>query len=129
MRSDHFSDFGTLSYISEVGVIVFNSTNWRFRVDRKWPDYRAFCDRLFFATSSEVPPEIFPEECGLFIADAYGAAMIREAPEHRLAPATRKAITLSFSRIAAARLMQAEWAADRLGMANPNQADQDEPVL
>jgi hypothetical protein len=36
--------------------------------------------------------------------------MIREAPEHRLPPATRKSVTLSFSRIAAQRLLLAEWA-------------------
>jgi hypothetical protein len=36
--------------------------------------------------------------------------MIREAPEHRLAPATRKSVMLNFSRAAAQRLMMAEWA-------------------
>jgi hypothetical protein len=36
--------------------------------------------------------------------------MIREAPEHRMAPATRKSVTLNFSRAAAQRLMMAEWA-------------------
>ena len=81
-----------------------------FRVDRKWPDYRLHCDRLFFATHKDVPLDIFPEECGLFLSDGYGAHMIREAPEHRLAPATRKAVTLNFSRVAAQRLLMAEWA-------------------
>jgi hypothetical protein len=57
-----------------------------------------------------VPVDIFPEECGLFLSDGYGAHMLREAPEHRLPPATRKAVTLNFSRAAAQRLMMAEWA-------------------
>jgi hypothetical protein len=76
-----------------------------FRVDQKWPFYRAHCDRLYFATTVRVPQEIFPVDCGLIIADAYGAEIIREAPEHRLAAATRKAVTLRFARLAAMRLL------------------------
>ncbi|MGO7259271.1 MmcB family DNA repair protein, partial [Rhizobium brockwellii] len=51
-------------------------------------------------STSRVPLEIFPEDCGLFLSDGYGAHMIREAPEHRMAPATRKSVTLNFSRAA-----------------------------
>lgn len=74
------------------------------RTDRKWPDYRACCDRLSFAIPGHVPPEIMPEDAGLIVADAYGAAVLRDPPEHRLAPATRKAVTLRFAQAAAARL-------------------------
>jgi hypothetical protein len=38
----------------------------------------------------------------------------------------RKSMTLNFSRIAAARLMHAEWAADRLGIPNPNEPSENE---
>ena len=38
-----------------------------FRADQKWPDYRAHCDRLFFATCMDVPCEIFPPDTGLQI--------------------------------------------------------------
>ena len=41
-------------------------------------------DRLYFATHSGVPLDIFPEECGLLLSDGYDAEMIRDAPEHRL---------------------------------------------
>jgi hypothetical protein len=119
------ADIVTLSEKGEIWIVEIKSSIEDFRVDRKWPDYRAYCDRLYFATLSDVPAEIFPAECGLFLADSFGAEMIRDAPEHRLSPATRKAITLSFSRIAAARLMHAEWAADRLGIPNPNQGEED----
>jgi len=119
------ADIVTLSEKGEIWIIEIKSSIEDFRVDRKWPDYRAYCDRLFFATLPDVPANIFPEECGLFVSDSYGAEMIRDAPEHRLSPAARKAITLSFSRIAAARLMHAEWAADRLGIANPNEGGED----
>jgi hypothetical protein len=121
LSSGRRADLVTLSDKGEIWIIEIKSSIEDFRADHKWRDYRAYCDRLFFATLRDVPAEIFPEDCGLFLSDAYGAEMIRQAPEHRLQPASRKAMTLNFSRIAAARLMHAEWAADRLGIPNPNQ--------
>jgi len=41
---------------------------------------------------------------GLIVADAFGAAIVCEAPEHRLHAATRKSVTLAFARAAALRL-------------------------
>lgn len=87
-----------------VWIVEIKSSVEDFRLDRKWPDYRLSCDRLFFATSAHVPPEIFPEDAGLIRADAYGAELVREAPEHRLAGATRKAMLLRFAQAAATRL-------------------------
>jgi hypothetical protein len=126
LRSGRRADIVTLSEKGEIWIIEIKSSIEDFRVDRKWPEYRNFCDRLYFATLPDVPEAIFPEDAGLFIADQYGAELIRDAPEHRLAPATRKSMTLNFSRIAAARLMHAEWAADRLGIPNPNEPTADE---
>ena len=62
------------------------------------------CDRLFFATCLEVPCDIFPKDTGLIVADAYGAQIVCEAPEHRLHAATRKSMTLAIARAAALRL-------------------------
>lgn len=126
LRSGRRADLVTLSEKGEIWIIEIKSSIEDFRVDRKWPEYRSFCDRLYFATLPDVPEAIFPEDAGLFIADQYGAELIRDAPEHRLAPAMRKSMTLNFSRIAAARLMHAEWAADRLGIPNPNEPTADE---
>ncbi len=50
--------------------------------------------------------ELIPEECGLIVADAYGAAILREAPEHALSGPRRKAVTLRFAH-SAARLLHA----------------------
>jgi hypothetical protein len=110
LSSGRRADLISLSERGEIWIIEIKSSIEDFRVDRKWPDYRADCDRLFFATHPGVPLDIFPEDCGLFLSDGYGAHMVREAPEHRLPPATRKAVTLNFSRTAAQRLMLAEWA-------------------
>ena len=105
------ADLIALSEKGEIWIIEIKSSIEDFRVDRKWPDYRRYCDRLFFATHPGVPIEIFPEDCGLLLSDGYAGHLHRQAPEHRLAPATRKSVTLEFSRTAAQRLMYAEWAA------------------
>jgi hypothetical protein len=45
-----------------------------------------------------------PAEAGLIVADAFGAAVLREAPEHRLAASTRRAMLMRFAHAAAHRL-------------------------
>ena len=74
------------------------------RADQKWPEYRAHCDRLFFAFTQDLPCGIFPDETGLIIADAYGAHLQRAAPEHRLPAPTRKSMTVRFALAAAQRI-------------------------
>jgi hypothetical protein len=80
------------------------------KADSKWPDYRDYCDRLFFATLEDVPEAIFPPDCGFIRADTHGAALLRDAPEHRLAAARRKAVTLRIAQAASQRLYAAELA-------------------
>ena len=67
-------------------------------------DYRLHCDRFFFATIVDVPCDIFPADAGLIVADAFGAAVMCEAPEHRLPAPTRKTVMLRFAHAAALRL-------------------------
>jgi hypothetical protein len=105
------ADLIALSEKGEIWIIEIKSSLEDFRVDRKWPDYRGYCDRLFFATHAGVPLDVFPQDCGLLLSDGYSGHLLRDAPEHRLAAATRKSVTLDFSRAAAQRLMAAEWAA------------------
>ena len=119
LASGRRADLITLSSSGEIWIVEIKSSIEDFRVDRKWPDYRQHCDRLFFATHKEVPLDIFPEDCGLFLSDGYDAHMIREAPEHRLTAATRKSVTLNFSRVAAQRLMMAELAAGSMSGGKP----------
>lgn len=91
---------------SDAGIIIveIKSSIADFRSDQKWPEYRAHCDQLYFAIPETLPIGIMPLDTGLIIADAYGAALMREAPLHKLAPATRRALTLRFARTAALRL-------------------------
>ena len=87
-----------------IWIVEIKSSVEDFRADQKWMDYRAHCDRLFFATTLQVPCEIFPKDTGLIVADAFAARIMCEAPEHRLHAATRKCMMLAFARCAALRL-------------------------
>ncbi len=46
----------------------------------------------------------FPADTGLIVADAYGAHLHCEAPEHRLPAPTRKLMTIRFALAAAQRI-------------------------
>lgn len=85
-------------------VIEVKSCARDFLTDQKWPDYRDFCDRLFFAVDCDFPLSLLPEDVGLVVTDGYEATLLREAPDHALAPARRKALLHRFAMIAAARL-------------------------
>lgn len=112
LASGRRADLVGLGEKGEIWIVEIKTSVEDLRADRKWPDYRLHCDRLFFATHPGVPAEIFPPECGLILSDGYGAELLREAPEHRLSAATRKAVTLSFARLSAFRLQDAEWSAN-----------------
>jgi hypothetical protein len=104
LASGRRADLVALGTDGEVVIVEIKSSVADYRADQKWIDYRLHCDRLFFATTLDVPCEIFPPDTGLIIADAYGASIICEAPEHRLHAATRKSVLLAFARAAALRL-------------------------
>ncbi len=97
------ADVVALGPKGDVWIVEIKSSLEDFRADHKWPEYRDFCDRLFFASHAGVSAAIFPEEAGLIVADGFGGAVLREAPEHRLAPAARRAVTLRFAHAAARR--------------------------
>lgn len=104
LPSGRRADLVALGGDGEIVIVEIKSSVADFRADRKWMDYRLHCDRLFFATVADVPCEIFPPDAGLIVADAFGASIICEAPEHRIATATRKTMMLRFAHAAALRL-------------------------
>jgi hypothetical protein len=85
-------------------IVEIKSSLEDFRSDGKWPEYRDYCDQLFFAIPQSMDPEIMPGDTGLIIADQWGAEIIRPAPDTGLHASRRKAVTLSFARTAAQRL-------------------------
>jgi len=85
-------------------IVEIKSSIADFRADRKWRDYAAHCDRLYFAISDEMPVHVMPDEAGLIVADRFGAEIVREAEPRVIAPATRRAVMLRFAMAAADRL-------------------------
>jgi hypothetical protein len=74
------------------------------RGDSKWPDYLEYCDLFYFAIPPDFPPEHVPSETGLIIADRYGGEIVKSADAQTLHASRRKAVTLSFAKVAAERL-------------------------
>lgn len=72
--------------------------------DRKWRGYLPYCERFYFAVPVGFDLSLPPEDAGLIVADRFGAEVLRESTVSMLAPARRKALTLSFARVAAERL-------------------------
>jgi hypothetical protein len=85
-------------------IVEIKSSVADFKSDRKWTEYRAFCDRLSFAVPGDFPRDRIPQDCGLIVADTFGAVILREGLHQALSPARRRALTLRFARIGASRL-------------------------
>lgn len=101
------ADIAAVAASGEIWIVEIKSSIEDFRTDQKWPEYRDYCDRLFFAVAPAFPREILPANTGLVIADRYGGEIVRAAPEHKLAGARRKAVTLRLVHTAAFRLQAA----------------------
>ncbi|KAB2911712.1 MAG: MmcB family DNA repair protein [Hyphomicrobiaceae bacterium] len=101
------ADVAAVAEGGEIWIVEIKSCIEDFRADEKWPEYRDYCDRLFFAVAPGFPSEVLPPDAGLVIADRYGGEIVRPAPEHKLAAARRKAVTLRMLRVAAGRLQGA----------------------
>lgn len=97
------ADLMALSSRGQIFIVEVKSGLDDFRTDGKWPEYRPYCDAFAFAVAPEFPRDILPGEPGLIVADAFGGAVLREAPVAALAGARRKALTLAFARLAALR--------------------------
>lgn len=74
------------------------------KADMKWPDYLEFCEMFYFAIPPDFPDELVPPGTGLIVADRYGGAIVRPSPVTQLHASRRKAVTLSFAKVAAERL-------------------------
>jgi hypothetical protein len=98
------ADIAAVNGEGEVLIVEIKSSPADFRADRKWHEYVACCDRLYFAISEHTPSELMPVEAGLIVADPYGAEILREAQIQRMAPASRRALLLRFAQAAADRL-------------------------
>lgn len=88
----------------ELWIVEIKSSLEDFRVDRKWHEYKDFCDRFFFAKPPDLDAGIFPETEGLIVADGFSAEIIRSADDDPLPAARRKAMMLKLARLGADRV-------------------------
>jgi hypothetical protein len=98
------ADIIGLGRTGDLIIVEIKSSVADFRSDRKWTSYRDFADRLYFAVPNEFPAVLIPEECGLIVADGFGAAVLRHGARVALPAARRRAVTLRFALAAASRL-------------------------
>jgi hypothetical protein len=98
------ADLVALSGDGVLRIVEIKSSSADFRADRKWIEYRAYCDRFYFAIPLALPAQQFPSDAGLILADAHGAMFEREAPLHKMAPSARKTMLVRFGALAAERL-------------------------
>jgi hypothetical protein len=104
LPSGRRADIVALGGDAAIAIVEIKSSLADFRADRKWQDYRLHSDQLFFAVSPDMPLDVLPPDTGLIVADAFGAGIVREAPVHRVAGATRRAMLMRFALAAADRL-------------------------
>ncbi|MEQ1497702.1 MAG: MmcB family DNA repair protein [Novosphingobium sp.] len=77
--------------------------------DAKWTDYLDYCDRFYWGLAPQLDlscmaeAAFMPERCGLIVADAYDAEILRPAPTVPLAAARRKVETERLARAALRR--------------------------
>jgi hypothetical protein len=105
------ADLMAVSRTGELLIVEIKVSAADLKGDRKWHHYQGYADRFAWA----VPPALAgrldearygPEACGLIIADRHEAIWMREAGAAPLAAARRKAVLLSFARMAAERMMR-----------------------
>ena len=105
LASGRRADIVILARDGVIAIVEIKSSVADFRADRKWQEYRAFCDRFYFAVPDAFPQALIPQDAGLIVADGFDAAILRDAPAHPLAGARRKAVTLRFAHAAATALL------------------------
>ncbi len=98
------ADVVGLNAAGTILMVEVKSTPEDFRGDAKWLEYVPYCDAFSFAVPAHFPWQILPETCGVVIADAHSAAVVRPAPVHKLHASRRKALTLRFALSAGQRL-------------------------
>jgi len=92
----------------KVVIVEIKSSVEDFRSDGKWQEYLEFCDSFYFAVPESFPQDLIPSDQGLMVADAYGAAVLRESEDYRMNGSRRRTLLLQFALAAGRRLRRWE---------------------
>ncbi|MEX2200627.1 MAG: MmcB family DNA repair protein [Dongiaceae bacterium] len=104
LGSGRRADVMAINDKGETVIVEIKSCLVDFRTDGKWHEYRDWCDQFYFAVATDFPRDLIPAECGLILADAYWAEIVREAASHPLHASRRRAQLIRFGMIASQRL-------------------------
>lgn len=103
LRSGRRADLVAVDAAGTILIVEIKSSIEDFRSDQKWPEYREYCDRLYFAVAPDFTLQIIPEDAGLLVADRFGGEIVREAPSHVMPAARRKAMLIRLARVGGMR--------------------------
>lgn len=104
LRSGRRADVIAINHRGNTVIVEIKTSADDFRADRKWPEYLAFCDGFFFAVPAGFPCELVPPECGLMVADEYGAVILRPGSTPPMNGSRRRAQTVRLAVVASLRL-------------------------
>ena len=104
LKNGRRADVIGLADDGSVVIVEVKTSVADLKADQKWPEYEDFCDQLFFAVPRDFALDLLPSECGVLVADSWGADEIREANVVPLHASRRRVLTLKFARKAAQRL-------------------------
>ncbi len=104
LKNGRRADVIGLADDGSVVIVEVKTSVADLKADQKWPEYEDFCDQLFFAVPRDFALDLLPLECGVLVADSWGADEIREANVVPLHASRRRVLTLKFARKAAQRL-------------------------
>ncbi len=110
------ADILALKRDGDFACVEIKSAASDFLSDSKWHEYRDFSDALYFAVDGDFPLALLPPDVGLIVTAWQDAAVLREAPIHRMAAARRRALTHRFATLAACRLEGVNDPLDRFAL-------------
>jgi len=97
-------DVAGLNKAGRFAVVEVKSSLADLRADAKWPEYLPYADWVYFAVDGAFPRDRLPDDVGLIVADAHGAAVIRSAIEAPINGVRRRAQILRFALAGAGRV-------------------------
>ena len=124
LRNNRRADLMGIDPKGRIIIVEIKTARGDLLGDGKWPDYLDFCDRFYWGLPPELDreclegPDYQPDCCGVIVADAYDAEIVRPAPTHPLAAARRKVEVERLARAALRRHVVARdeycsaWGAD-----------------
>jgi hypothetical protein len=74
------ADVAALGRAGDMVIVEIKSSVEDFRADRKWPEYREFCDALYFAVPDDFPIRSPPKSCERHRSSASTRLAARPSP-------------------------------------------------